>query len=256
MSHRKAKAPPFVEFCTRTDIGRVRARNEDALEVRPERGWAVLADGMGGYRGGDVASRIAVATVLAALEREAAAGRIGGVPGLLGALAAAAREANTGILRKAAAQRELAGMGATLVVAAFFPGHVVSAHVGDSRLYRLRAGVLARLTRDHTMLQEQMDSGIISAEDAARLGFKGMLTRGLGVLETVEPELGVHDARPDDLFLMCSDGLTDLVDEADIAAVIAPGGALGMLADRLVELANGNGGRDNVSVILARCPAR
>lgn len=253
MSRARTVAPFIVDFCARSDVGRVRERNEDALEVRSEPGWAVLADGMGGYRGGDVASRVAVAAVLRSLERDAAVGRTTEIASLLPALAAAAQHANAEILRAALAQPALAGMGSTLVIAAFVPGHVVSAHVGDSRLYRLRGRALARLTRDHSMLQEQIDSGIITAEDAARLGFKGLLTRGLGVLATVEPELGVHDAHPGDTFLLCSDGLTDLVDDDDIAAVLAADAALEARAERLVELANRNGGRDNITVILARC---
>lgn len=255
MSRDRAKGPYRVEFCARSHAGRVRERNEDSLEVRPERGWAVLADGMGGYRGGDVASRVAVAAVLRSLEHEAAAGRTTAVAALLGALAVAASDANAAILSEALVQPDLAGMGSTLVIAAFVPGYVVSAHVGDSRLYRLRGAELTLLTRDHTMLQEQIDSGIMTVEDAARLGFKGMLTRGLGVLDSVEAELGVHDAQADDLFLICSDGLTDLVDDRDVAVVLSADGDLGQRADRLVALANDNGGRDNISVILARCCA-
>ncbi|WP_332672896.1 PP2C family protein-serine/threonine phosphatase [Aromatoleum sp.] len=243
---------PAIECCARTDVGRVRARNEDALAVRAERGWAVLADGMGGYRGGDVASRVAVGAVLQRLEREAAAGRLEDVDGVREALAGAARGANDAILVEARAQPKLAGMGSTLVAAVFLPGRVVSANVGDSRLYRLRAGLFEQLTRDHTMLQEQIDGGILSAADAARMEFKGMLTRGLGVLPEVEPDVGVHVARAGDLFLLCSDGLTDMVRDDDIAVALDPAGPLSASAERLVERANLNGGRDNISVVLVR----
>jgi len=246
---------PSIECCARTDVGRVRARNEDALAVRGERGWVVLADGMGGYRGGDVASRVAVDAVLQRLEEEAAAGRLEDVDGVGEALAAAARDANAAILAEARAQPQLTGMGSTLVAAVFLPGAVVSANVGDSRLYRLRTGLLEQLTRDHTMLQEQIDGGILSAADAARMEFKGMLTRGLGVLPEVEPDVGVHGARAGDLFLLCSDGLTDMVRDDDIGAALDAAGSLAASADRLIERANLNGGRDNISAVLVRVSA-
>jgi serine/threonine protein phosphatase PrpC len=243
---------PAVEFCARTHVGRVRKRNEDSLEFRADRGWAVLADGMGGYRGGDVASQVAVAAVLASLEHQARRQGTGSPDDVGRALLVSACDANAAILQVAGERPELAGMGATLVVAAFLEDCVVCAHVGDSRLYRLRQGVATRLTRDHTMLQEQVDAGIMSADEAARMGFKGMLTRGLGIAPTVKPGLGVHPLRAGDVFLLCSDGLTDLVGDDDIAAEVDPLGALEASADRLVDLANRNGGRDNVSVILAR----
>jgi protein phosphatase len=246
---------PAIEFCARTHVGRVRTRNEDAMEFRAAQAWAILADGMGGYHGGDVASRITVAAVLHRFELEAGAGRMERVADVTDVLTAAAQDANVAILRASLQQPELAGMGSTVVMAAFVGGQVVSVHVGDSRLYCLHRGSLAQLTRDHTMLQEQIDGGMMSAEDASRTGFKGMLTRGLGVSGTVMPEAGVHPARRGDLFLLCSDGLTDMVPDRDIAAVLDAGGALEAAADRLVELANRNGGHDNVSVILARLPA-
>ena len=243
---------PPIEFCARTDVGRRRARNEDALEVDAARRWAVLADGMGGYRGGDVASRVAVAAVRQRLQREADAGRMEGVGDVSSSLAAAVRDANVEIHREARARPQLAGMGSTVVIATFLAGHVVSAHVGDSRLYRLHDGLFEQLTRDHTMLQELVDGGIMSAEDASRAGFKGMLTRGLGMPGAVEPDLGVHVAHGGDVFLLCSDGLTDMARDDEIVDALDPAGSLAASADRLVELANANGGRDNVSVILAR----
>ena len=247
-----SRAP--LQFCARTHVGRARVRNEDALAVLAERGWAVLADGMGGYRGGDVASRVAVAAILRRLEHEADGGRLRVVAEVRDSLMAATRDANAAILNEALAQPQLAGMGSTVVTAAFLADHVVSVHVGDSRLYRLRDGMFEPLTRDHTMLQEQIDGGIISAADAARVGFKGMLTRGLGVSEAVEPDTAVHTVQAGDIFLLCSDGLTDMVGDDGIAAALDPVGDLAASADRLVDLANANGGRDNISVILVRVP--
>ncbi|HJV27530.1 MAG TPA: protein phosphatase 2C domain-containing protein [Aromatoleum sp.] len=248
-------AAPRIEFCARSDVGRVRARNEDSLEVREAAGWAVLADGMGGYRGGDVASRITVEAVIRRLEQEAASRPLAGTDVVGQVLHAAARDANDEIRRESQRVRELAGMGSTVVAAAFLPGQVVSAHIGDSRLYRLRSGVLQQLTRDHTMLQDLVDGGIMSAEEAGRSHFRGLLTRGLGVAATVVPDVSAHATQIGDLFLLCSDGLTDMLDDAAIqaglAAATGSGDALTRTADRLVAQANARGGRDNISLILA-----
>lgn len=241
-----------LQFSARTDIGRVRARNEDALAVRPERGWAVLSDGMGGYRGGDVASRIAVDAALRRLEYESGGGRAGSVEAVSRILANAAIDANAEIQQAAMAAPNLAGMGATLVMAVFLRRQVVSVHVGDSRLYRLRDGLIEQLTRDHTVLQEQIDGGMISVEEARRSRYRGMLSKGLGVASTVDPEVGVHSAEIGDIFLLCSDGLTDMLDEREIADVLRAGGMIDGLSGALIEQANVRGGRDNVSVIVAR----
>lgn len=251
MSQRPAnRLAHHVEFAAHSDIGRVRERNEDAFAVCAERGWAVLADGMGGYSGGDVAAQMAVATALRRLGAEPAG--VVSAAAASCALAGAVAEANAEILRAGAQRPGLAGMGATFVAAVFLPGEVVCAHIGDSRLYRLRDGRLAQLTRDHTMLQEQIDGGMMSAEDARRSRWRGLLTRGLGVGAQALPDVGVHGARAEDLFLLCSDGLTDMLDDDVIGAVLAAGGPLQARAEHLVELANLHGGRDNVSVIVAR----
>lgn len=242
-----------MEFAARSDIGRVRERNEDALAVRAERGWAVLADGMGGHRGGDVAAQIAVDVTLSGLEVDL----IGEVPvdAAVQSLAAAAEAANAQILRTGALHPELAGLGATLVAAVFLGGEVVCAHIGDSRLYRLRDGRLELLTRDHTLLQEQIDAGMMSAEEARRSRWRGLLTRGLGVTRVAQADVGVHEALAGDVFLLCSDGLTDMLDDARIAAVLAAGEPAEASAQRLIEAANQCGGRDNVSVVVVRVSA-
>lgn len=251
-----ADSPIRFEFCTRSDVGRVRKRNEDSLAVDERRGWAVLADGMGGYRGGDVASRVAVEVTLQRLDRELVAPDGDVAARVAAVLEAAVRDANSDIRLAAARDPNLSGMGSTLVVAVFLPDRVLTAHVGDSRMYRLRGGVLEQLTRDHTMLQELVDTGILAPEDAGHSQFRGLLTRGLGVVPLVRPEPGSHSVHPDDVFLLCSDGLTDMLDDDAIAAVLQPVASpetrLEEAADRLVVLANAQGGRDNISVILAR----
>ncbi len=243
-------ASPRLECASCSDIGRVRVRNEDVLWAEPQHGWLVLSDGMGGYRGGDIAARLAVERIERRLCDE---GRdCDRRERLLDLLLAAVDDANAEIRRAGVMRPELSGMGATVVVAAFLGAEMICAHVGDSRLYRLRDGVLERLTRDHSLLQEQIDAGMIHPGDIRGERLRGLLTRGLGVDLLVEPDIAVHEVCADDLYLLCSDGLTDMVDDAEIAAELGGGGDLPEIARRLVALANDYGGRDNVSVIVAR----
>jgi len=240
-----------LRVVSRSDVGQVRQRNEDCLAVLADRNWLILSDGMGGYHGGDVASRLAVEAVEA--RARSLAGPLDDVPGALDTLKKAFAEANDLILRTAAREPQLAGMGATLVTAIFLPNRIVVGHMGDSRLYRLRESTLLRLTRDHTVLQEQVDLGVIS-RDAARFSpQRGMLTRALGVNTTVQPDFAAYPAWSGDAYLMCSDGLTDMIPDVELLEIVANGlGDLPACADRLVELANSRGGRDNISLILGQ----
>ena len=239
-----------VECVSRSDIGRVRSRNEDVAEVDALRRWAILSDGMGGYRGGDVAARITVDTVR---DKLAQAYRPGWSSDTMKeTLIGAAREANREVFRVSQTTPGLVGMGSTLVAVVFFEGSLVVAHVGDSRLYRKRDGVLEQLTRDHTVLQEQLDDGMISIDDSRAASIKGLLTRGIGVSYALTPDLGVHEVLAGDVFLLCSDGLTDMLEDDEIAALIEDDQRIEDIADRLVATANLHGGRDNVSVVVAR----
>jgi PPM family protein phosphatase len=240
-----------LRVASRSDVGRVRERNEDCLAVLAEWNWLVLSDGMGGYRGGDVASHLAVEAV------SKHARRLGKAPNevasALDILKNAIAEANAMILGAAANEPSLAGMGATLVTAIFLSDRVVVGHVGDSRLYRLRRGELLRLTRDHTLLQEQLDLGIISREAARFSPQRGMLTRALGVDAVVQPDLAAYPALAGDVYLMCSDGVTDMIADEELMQFMADAaGDLSACVDQVVERANERGGRDNISLILAR----
>ena len=237
-------------FVTCSDVGRVRTNNEDVVAVDADGGWALLADGMGGYRGGEVAARIAVDCVADALRLQYRVGWTAQeVESIIGA---AIRNANAAVHSASIRDPDLAYMGSTIVAAVFTDDAVVVAHVGDSRLYRCRAGRLELLTRDHTVLQELIDDGMISAEEANQSGARGLLTRGLGVAPDVEADVGVYALLPDDLFLLCSDGLTDMLLESTIRGVLTSLKSPEEIAEALVEMANANGGRDNISVILAR----
>jgi PPM family protein phosphatase len=247
------------EIATRSDTGRVRPHNEDAVLAKPELGLVVLADGMGGYNAGEVASSMAT-TLLGSGLTAAFADRSPDDPAGIGKLwaeVALAREiscTNEVIHEAAANQPQYFGMGTTVVVALFFDDQVTVAHVGDSRLYRLREGTLEVLTRDHSVLQAQVDDGIITPAQA-RQSKKGnnLLTRALGADPVVEADIVDHVTQTGDVYLLCSDGLTDMLADEEIADVLLEqGGQPDRCAERLVEMANEKGGRDNVTVALVR----
>ena len=248
-----------LEIVLRTDTGRVREHNEDAVFANPHLGFVVLADGMGGYNAGEVASSMATTRLASELESALAARAPHATDGPGGeafagqCLRDAVADANAAIFQAAQDEAGYAGMGTTLVAALFFDDRVAVAHVGDSRLYRLRDGTLSLLTHDHSLLQEQIDSGLLSAEEARHSLNRNLVTRALGVDPLVEVDLAEHLVLPDDLYLLCSDGLNDMVPDEEIAlALQALSGNLELAAQQLVEMANDNGGRDNVSLILVR----
>lgn len=238
-----------LRMASRTDTGRMRQRNEDACLFDADACWAVLADGMGGYQGGDVAARIVVDSVVGLLRASGASS----VSQMLAELRQATLQANTDVIRAARQDRALHGMGLTVVAARFHDNTLMVSHVGDSRMYRYRPDELVQLTRDHSLLQEQVDGGMMSA-DAARIApGRSLLTRALGVEPAVVPDVALHEVRVGDMYLLCSDGLTDMLEDDDIALVCETLAAnLDLAADHLVQLANDRGGRDNITVILIK----
>jgi protein phosphatase len=242
--------------------GMVRAHNEDAIFVDGA-GLAVLADGMGGYNAGEVASGIAVSVIKEGLMPELMSGRDLSKVDIHTGLTHAAlllqqqiAAANKGIYEAAQNRPECAGMGTTVVAAVFHGARVSIAHIGDSRCYRLRGGRFEQLTRDHSLLQEQIDSGQITADQARFSLNKNLVTRALGIEAIVPADISEYRVEPDDVYLLCSDGLTDMVDTDVVHGVVDEQRAtLEVAATQLIELANQNGGRDNISVILARVPA-
>jgi protein phosphatase len=248
-----------LEIASCTDPGMVRSHNEDSIASDPAHGLVVLADGMGGYNAGEVASGMATTVITSEMQQILAKVEPYSIDQESKSIVAPriVREqvlkANTSIYQAAQSQPQYAGMGTTLVVCLFFDNKVLVAHLGDSRLYRMRNGEFTQVTRDHSLLQEQIDSGIITAEQAKHAQHKNLVTKALGIDPTVEPEIREYDARPGDVYLLCSDGLCDMVDDEDIhMALQALGGNLKLAAQQLVQMANDNGGKDNVSVILVR----
>jgi serine/threonine protein phosphatase PrpC len=247
-----------LEIATRSDPGRVRPHNEDSMLASPDLGLVALADGMGGYNAGEVASSMATSLLGSGMAAAFAERRPGarGADGHSWARVALAREigrVNAAIHEASGDQPQYSGMGTTLVAAVFHDDRVAVAHVGDSRLYRLRGGALELLTRDHSLLQEQIDAGIITSEQATESANRNLLTRALGVDPEVEADTQDHEARAGDFYLLCSDGLTDMLDDDRIAATVQEsGGDLDGCVARLVDLANENGGRDNISAVLVK----
>ncbi len=248
-----------IQFAEITDTGKVREHNEDAIGSDSDIGLMVLADGMGGYNAGEVASGIAVQTITELASEGAdreSRDELDPTSGLMRqsiVLRDAVARANKIIFQTAQSQTHCEGMGTTLVCAMFYDNKVSLAHVGDSRAYRLRNNKFEQLTLDHSLLQELVDRGFYSEEEAQRSTNRNYVTRALGVEPTVEVEVHEHDVLPDDVFLLCSDGLPDMVEDEDIHLTISTFNAsLDVVGQQLVNLANEHGGRDNVSVMLAQ----
>jgi serine/threonine protein phosphatase PrpC len=242
-----------------TDTGKVREHNEDTIATDGDIGLLVLADGMGGYNAGEVASGIAVKTVLnlireqveredlTVLDKDTGMTR----PSII--LRDAIVRANKIIYQTARSQPQCEGMGTTIVAALFFDNRVSIAHVGDSRMYRLRSDRFEQVTMDHSLLQELVDRGFYSAEEAQRAANKNYVTRALGVEPNVDVELQEAIVHKGDVYVLCSDGLSDMVEDDDIHLTISTFSAnLDTVAKQLIQLANDNGGRDNVSAVMAQ----
>lgn len=245
------------EFACLTDPGRVRANNEDCVAANDAHGLAVLADGMGGYNAGEIASAMAVSFVSTELSHWLAeAGPLPASEDLGRALEGTVTQANLSIYNAAVANVQFSGMGTTIVVGVFEPSRVVLAHVGDSRCYVLRDHRLLQLTRDHSLLQEQLDAGLITPELAKIATHKNLVTRALGVDTGVAVDVQEHRPHDGDVFLLCSDGLSDMVDDDTLLALLDVPAPLTERAQALVRAANTAGGRDNISVILAQAKAK
>jgi len=242
--------------------GRVRTANEDSFGICAEEGLFIVCDGMGGAAAGEVASRMAVETVMQSLCRHSVEVHSTGtdqgaleakqgseVPGLL---RGAVDDANHLVFSQAANDSRLHGMGTTLVALLVQEDKVWVAHVGDSRCYRLRNGTLEQLTRDHSLVDEQVKLGQLTREEADRSPLRNVITRAVGSQRSVATEIGEVDAAPGDLYLLCSDGLTRELHDARIETLLKQPGDLDILCQHLIDSANEAGGRDNVTCILAR----
>ncbi len=247
-----------ITVVRQTHVGLLRDHNEDAVASDLSIGLLLLADGMGGYKAGEVASEIAVLMIAAEITdamqhparySQASARRLAESQMMIDAV----EKTNTTIYQISQNEPQCAGMGTTLVAAIFTDNQLVVGHIGDSRLYRLRDAKLAQLTEDHSLIQEQINAGLISQEQAEVSTKKNLVTRALGVDEAVELELNVFEVAVGDVYLLCSDGLSDLVKDAEIAKTLVDAGDnITAAASKLIDIANDNGGSDNISVVIAR----
>ncbi len=251
-----------LDIASATHAGAIRSCNEDSIASDAELGLLVLADGMGGYKAGDVASSIATGLVIDYLkpllaEITPTSIRPAGVSAEALAIKTTLKKINLAIHKTALSEQKYAGMGTTIVLMLFHQDLATIAHVGDSRLYRLRDGRLTLLTHDHSLLQQQVELGLISTEHAKVSHNRNLVSRALGVDANIRVEISEHTVLPEDIYLLCSDGLNDMVDDADIELALHELRAnLPLMANQLIQMANDNGGHDNVSVVIAKLKTR
>jgi protein phosphatase len=247
----------------KSDVGRRRLGNEDSYCLAPELGLFVVADGMGGHAAGEVASRLAVDTIQEWMAKylSGADAATSGMPvpscsREANFLLSSIRLANRAIYDTARDRREYAGMGTTVVSVLAVNDQVALGHVGDSRIYRVRDGGIVQLSRDHSLVQQQVDRGIIARGEEQESQYRHVITRALGIMESVEVELAEQPVLPGDLLLLCSDGLSDLLEDEEMLSVIREhGDDLEKACQALVDRANYKGGDDNVTALLIRAQA-
>jgi serine/threonine protein phosphatase PrpC len=243
-------------FCAQTDPGRCRENNEDSVTFDEATHLGVLADGMGGYNAGEIASGMATAFIKSELSRWLAqAGPQAKSTEVHRAIEICVDNANLSIFNASRSNPQYSGMGTTLVMCVFQGARLLLGHIGDSRCYRLRGHEFLQITKDHSMLQEQIDAGLLTPEQAATSANKNLVTRALGVEDSVMVELNEHQVEPGDIYMMCSDGLSDMLEDEAMARILKNRSSLENMAAELVTMANENGGRDNITVLLTQVEA-
>ena len=239
-----------LTYASRSDVGMIRSGNEDSLfaDATPYRGVFVVADGMGGHAAGEIASEMAVRIVV----RDAAKVRDITIPEGEEMLKEAMRAANRAIFERTLAEVDKQGMGTTTSVLMLSGSRYLIGQVGDSRVYRVRKGVLQQLTKDHSYVQEQVDAGFITPEQARYHPYSNVITRCVGASQDVEPDTYAGDVQAADLFLVASDGLTGMVDDTRLQQLLSSGVSPGRLVDALINEANGRGGLDNITAVVVQ----
>jgi PPM family protein phosphatase len=252
-----------LKIVSKTDVGQVRDHNEDFISDNERIGLAVLADGMGGLNAGEVASSMSVHVLMdeltaycngdSMLAAEAQSSSDENLPTEARVVRLAVEHANDAVFHVSQTQPQCRGMGTTIIASLFYNNKVSVAHIGDSRMYRYRNESLEQVTKDHSFVQELIDKGLYTKEEARDSARKNVVTRALGVAPFVEVEVHEHDVEVGDIYLMCSDGLTDLVTDRDIELSFHElHASMEDLSAHLVSLANASGGKDNISVMLTK----
>ncbi len=236
-----------------THPGLARENNEDSVAIDDTTQLTVLADGMGGYNAGEVASGMATTFIKSELSRWLSqAGKQVAAKDVRRALEICVDNANRSIFNAANSNPHYVGMGTTLVVGVFQDTRLMVGHIGDSRCYRLRGQEFSQITKDHSLLQEQLDAGLITPDQAAASNNKNLVTRALGVEDAVQTEVNEFRVERGDLYLLCSDGLSDMVGDEQIATILLQDPSLASVSQKLIDAANAAGGRDNISVLLVK----
>lgn len=241
-----------VSVAAHSDVGLVRQNNEDVWHVIPELWTYILADGMGGHQAGEVAAREAVESLTNSLLRGLPEADRSTLDKAIEVLQDGIEEANDHVYQLSRSYPEFKGMGTTLCCLHFHPDGIVYGHVGDSRIYRYRDGVLEQLTRDHSLLREMMDKGQLREDDATDFAYKNIITRAIGADQEVIPCLEKDSLQEGDLFLLCSDGLSDLLDRQTLEQIFNESASLSTLSQDLISQANACGGNDNITVVLIK----
>ncbi|TYP59994.1 Stp1/IreP family PP2C-type Ser/Thr phosphatase [Thermosediminibacter litoriperuensis] len=235
--------------CARTDKGMVRTNNEDAFylpEGEDKPLLFIVADGMGGHKSGEIASRMAVEEISSHINHSFLVRGSGNET--MQIIKEAFYNANIKIYRTSLQREECSGMGTTATMALFKDGRVYIGHVGDSRAYILRDGCIRQLTRDHSLVWQLLEEGRLTLEEVRCHPMKNVITRALGVDENVDVDLVEHEYKKGDIFLLCSDGLTNMLEDKEIRDIILGAESVGAAADKLIEAANSCGGFDNITV--------
>jgi PPM family protein phosphatase len=248
-----------ITICGMTDTGMVREKNEDCISYDSALGLVVLADGMGGHRGGEIASGLTVDTIVSSVQQQLPNIKSGQIDSASGfsmeslCIQEAIEQANDLVYKSAEANPEQKGMGTTIVVLQFYNNTFSLAHIGDSRCYRFRKAKLEQITKDHSLLQELIDRGFYTPKEARKSMNKNLVTRALGIDPAVTSDIQEDIVLKNDIYLLCSDGLTDLVEDEYIRLTIKRfSDNLEEAAKQLISKANQNGGKDNISVMLCR----
>jgi len=250
----------MIEAYGRTDVGRRRKINEDSFLVSPETSLYAVCDGMGGHNAGEVASKMAIETISAFVERSAVEKEITWPWGLdanvsfeANRLKTAIRLANARVYQAADNREELTGMGTTVVAVLVSPGLVTIGSAGDSRCYRVRDGELSQLTRDDSWVSAALGEGILNSDDVEHHPLRNVITKAVGARDTIDLDVAEHELKPGDLLMLCSDGLHGMINDQEIKRLLVPvPESLEEASSRLIDAANEAGGRDNVSVVLLR----
>lgn len=239
-----------------SDMGLVRQNNEDVWGELPEFNFFVIADGMGGHQAGEVASKEAVNTICSYIKKKPQI-RLPttDIKEIQKILQIGIDRVNTHIFKMGRANLDYRGMGTTLCCLLFHPKGLVYAHVGDSRIYRIRGNKIEQLTKDHSLLRELIDQGQLNEQQATDFHYKNIITKAIGTELKVEPTVKISPVQPQDIYMMCTDGLSDLLSLEDMSNIVASHSSIEEAVKKLVESANERGGHDNITVVIAKVDA-